>query len=213
MSCPPDCPLLCCNNSIRNPAINCILGECASDEKLDLNICGFKHDEYTMYITQNIADINTLKNEDKTPYFNYPTSRFAYYTLFQDIPVDKLIAQDIQIEVELLAYHGSNRHATFFNGDLEIPKKEGVQRIMPLMNNFYFTIYLALICDIDLAKKKEYTVLDFLRNPNNLNNIEPKNGVKILEKYAIEITCQETCAFTSHRAAICVKFDKNLKMC
>jgi len=25
--------------------------------------------------------------------------------------------------------------------------------------------------------------------------------------------CQETCVFTSHRVAICVKFDKNTKMC
>ena len=124
MSCPPDCPYLYCNNSIHNPTINYNLGECASDEKLDLGVCGFKHDEYTMYINQNIADINTQKNGDNTPYFKYPLSRFTFYILFQELPVDKLILQDIQLELELLAYHRSNRNIALFQNNLEIPKNK-----------------------------------------------------------------------------------------
>ena len=82
MSCPPGCLYLCCNNSIRNLILNCNLGDCAADEKLDLGVCGFKYNEYTMYINQNIADINIQKNDDNTLYFKYPLSRFTFYTLF-----------------------------------------------------------------------------------------------------------------------------------
>ena len=67
MSCPPSCPYLCCNNSIRNLTLNYNLGDCAADENLDLRVCGFKYDEYTMYIKQSIADINIQKNADYTP--------------------------------------------------------------------------------------------------------------------------------------------------
>ena len=162
MSCLSDCLYLCCNNSIRNPTLNYNLGNCASDKNLDLGVCGFKHDEYTMYIKQSVADINIQKNEDNILYFNYLTTRFAFYTLFQELLFDKIIAQDIQIEVELLAYHGSNCNIALFQNNLEIPKNKGVQPILPLMNNFYFIIYLALICDTDLAKKKNYTTSDFL---------------------------------------------------
>ena len=154
MSCPSSCPYLCYNNSIHNLTLNCNLGDCAADEKLDLGVCRFKHDEYTMYIKQSITDINIQKNTDYTLYFNFPTSRFAFYTLFQELPFDKITAQDIQIEVELLAYHRSNHNITLFQNNLEILKNMGTQAILPLMNNFYFTIYLALVCDTDLQKRK-----------------------------------------------------------
>ena len=133
--------------------------------------------------------------------------------MFQELLFDKITAQDIQIEVELLAYHRSNHNITLFQNNLEILKNVGIQAILPLMNNFYFMIYLALVCDTDLAKKKNYTASDFLRDPNNLNTIESKNSIKILEKYTLEVLCQEICVFTTHRLAICVKFDKNVKMC
>ena len=126
MSCLPDCPYLYYNNSIRNLTLNYNLGDCTADENLDLRVCRFKHDKYTMYIKQSIADINTQKNEDNTPYFKYPLSRFTFYTLFQELPVDKLILQDIQLELELLAYHGSNRNIALFQNNLEIPRDGGV---------------------------------------------------------------------------------------
>ena len=90
MSYPPGCPYLYCNNSIRNPTLNYNLEDCTADKNLDLGVYRFKHDEYTIYIKQSVADINTQKNEDRTPYFNLLTSRFAFYTLFQELPVDKL---------------------------------------------------------------------------------------------------------------------------
>lgn len=213
MSCPADCPLLCCNNSIRQPNINCSIGECASDEKLDLKICGYNHDEYTVYSDWKVADFDNQKKDGDIPYFLYPTARFDYYTMFQEITFDKIILQDIQIEIELLAYHGSNRNIKLFTDNLEIPTREGTETLLPLMGKMYFTAYLVLICDIDLAKKKNYTPSDFLRDPNNLTYIEPKNSVKILEKYTIEILCQEECVFSSHRIAMCVKFAKDTKMC
>jgi hypothetical protein len=212
MSCPSNCPLLCCNNSISNIG-SCNLGECAADENLDLKLCGFKHDEFTSFSDQNIVDITKQKNEDETPYFKFPNSRFEIYTMLQDILFDTITILDIQIEIELLAYHGSNRFAQMFNNVLKIPKLKGTQDIFPLMSPIYFSVYLAYICDIELAKKRDYTAADFLRDPFNLNRIELKNNVKILEKYTMQISCQEECPFSSHRMAMCIKFDKNTKMC
>src|SRR5438067_2284968 len=96
---------------------------------MDLNIMNI------LCILLKILLINIQKKEDKTLFFNYPISRFVYYILFQDILVDKLTVQDIQIEVELLAYHRNNHNIILFNSDLQILKKEGIQTIMPLMNS------------------------------------------------------------------------------
>ena len=113
-------------------------------------------------------------------------TRFFSFPLFQENPrFDQIKILDFSLKLNLTSYHLSDVADT-----INVPGK-----ITKLLSLLKIDLYLVRICDLELAKKKEFVLSDIIKDSKFIKDHQLKDKIDPIIHHQVVITCSSNCLF------------------
>src|SRR5437868_6898438 len=167
----------------------CSVGTCGDVD--EYNLCRFRRPPG---VNVNKFEFNPTRNNDGISEFKTLGTRFFSFPLFQENPrFDQIKILDFSLKLNLTSYHLSDVADT-----INVPGK-----ITKLLSLLKIDLYLVRICDLELAKKKEFVLSDIIKDSKFIKDHQLKGKIDPIMHHLVVIPCSSNCLFQSHEITMC----------
>ena len=131
----------------------------------EYNLCRFRRPPG---VNVNKFEFNLTRNNDGISEFKTLGTRFFSFLLFQENPrFDQIKILDFSLKLNLTSYHLSDVADTI----------NVLGKITKLLSPLKIDLYLVRICDLELAKKKEFVLSDIIKDSKFIKDHQLKGKI------------------------------------